>query len=149
MLSLNYYVKMEKIMKKTYTDVDFSILKSISNPDTKTYEIKLKQPELTFLGVYDQPDFSSLYILFYPGKKIIELKSLKLYLHQFRNIIISYERLLNIIFDDITKVYSPKRLRLVLDCNPRGGISSRLTQDSDWKSLGGKEEYKTYNEDVW
>jgi len=136
-------------MKKTYTDVDFTILKSIPNPDTKTYEIKLKQPELTFLGVYDQPDFSSLYILFYPGKKIIELKSLKLYLHQYRNIIISYERLLNIIFDDIIKVYSPKRLRLILDCNPRGGISSRLTQDSDWKSLGGKEEYKSYNEDVW
>ncbi len=136
-------------MKKIYTDVDFSILKSIPNPDTKTYEIKLKQPELTFLGVYEQPDFSSLYILFYPGKKIIELKSLKLYLHQYRNIIISYERLLNIIFDDIIKVYSPKILRLVLDCNPRGGISSRLTQDSDWKSLGGKEEYKNYNEDVW
>ena len=136
-------------MKKTYTDVDFTILKSIPNPDTKTYEIKLKQPELTFLGVYEQPDFSSLYILFYPDKKIIELKSLKLYLHKYRDIIISYERLINIIFDDITKVYSPKRLRLVLDCNPRGGISSRLTQDSDWKSLGGKEEYKTYNEDVW
>jgi len=50
-------------MKKTYTDVDFTILKSIPNPDTKTYEIKLKQPELTFLGVYEQPDFSSLYIL--------------------------------------------------------------------------------------
>ena len=32
-------------MKKTYTDVDFTILKSIPNPDTKTYEIKLKQPE--------------------------------------------------------------------------------------------------------
>ena len=47
------------------------------------------------------------------------------------------------------KVYKPKRLRIVLDCNPRGGISSRLTQDSDWKSLGGKEEYKNYNEDVW
>ena len=47
------------------------------------------------------------------------------------------------------KVYKPKRLRIILDCNPRGGISSRLTQDSDWKSLGGKEEYKNYTEDVW
>ena len=108
-----------------------------------------KQPELTFLGVYEQPDFASLYLLFYPDKKIIELKSFKLYLQQYRNTIISYERLINILYDDIKKVYGPKRLRIILDCNPRGGISSRLTQDSDWKSLGGKEEYKNYNEDTW
>ena len=37
-------------MKKTYKDVDSSLLVSIPNPDRKTYEIKLKQPELTFLG---------------------------------------------------------------------------------------------------
>ena len=56
---------------------------------------------------------------------------------------------LEMIYDDLIKVYKPKRLRIVLDCNPRGGISSRLTQDSDWKSLGGKEEYINYTEDVW
>ena len=61
-------------MKKTYKDVDLSSLKSIPNPDKKTYEIKIKQPELTFLGVYEQPDFASQYILFYPCKKVIELK---------------------------------------------------------------------------
>ena len=66
-----------------------------------------------------------------------------------RDLIISYERLINVLYDDMLKVYKPKRLRIILDCNPRGGISSRLTQDSDWKSLGGKEEYKNYTEDVW
>ena len=136
-------------MKKTFKSVDISLLKSLPNPSQKAYEIKLKQPELTFLGVYEQPDFASLYLLFYPDKKIIELKSFKLYLQQYRNVIISYERLINILYDDIKKVYGPKRLRIILDCNPRGGISSRLTQDSDWKSLGGKEEYKNYNEDTW
>ena len=136
-------------MKKTYLDIDSKLLKSLKNPDHKTYEVKIKQPELTFLGVYDQPDFASLYILFYPNDKIIELKSLKSYLQQYRNIVISYERLVNVLYDDILSTYKPKRLRLVLDCNPRGGISSRLTQDSDWKSLGGKEEYKNYSEDVW
>ena len=65
-------------MKKTYKDVDSSLLNAIPNPDKKTYEIKIKQPELTFLGVYDQPDFASLYILFYPDKTIVELKSLKI-----------------------------------------------------------------------
>jgi len=136
-------------MKKTYKDVDLKFLKAIPNPDKKTYEIKLKQPELTFLGVYGQPDFAALYVLIYPGKKVIELKSLKIYLQQYRDVIISYERLINVIYDDLIKVYKPKRLRVVLDCNPRGGISSRLTQDSDWKSLGGKEEYINYTEDVW
>ena len=136
-------------MKKTFKNVDISILKSLPNPEKKVYEIKLKQPELTFLGVYEQPDFASLYLLFYPDKKIIELKSLKLYLQQYRNLIISYERLINVLYNDIKKVYKPKRLRVILDCNPRGGISSRLTQDSDWKSLGGKEEYENYTEDVW
>ena len=62
-------------MKKTYKDVDPSLLNAIPNPDKKTYEIKIKHPELTFLGVYDQPDFASLYILFYPDKTIVELKS--------------------------------------------------------------------------
>ena len=136
-------------MKKNFKNIDISILNSLPNPGKKAYEIKLKQPELTFLGVYEQPDFASLYLLFYPDKKIIELKSFKLYLQQYRNLIISYERLINVLYDDIKKVYKPKRLRIILDCNPRGGISSRLTQDSDWKSLGGKEEYKYYNEDVW
>ena len=136
-------------MKKNFKNIDISILNSLPNPGKKDYEIKLKQPELTFLGVYEQPDFASLYLLFYPDKKIIELKSFKLYLQQYRNLIISYERLINVLYDDIKKVYKPKRLRIILDCNPRGGISSRLTQDSDWKSLGGKEEYKNYNEDVW
>ena len=87
--------------------------------------------------------------MIYPGKKVIELKSLKIYLQQYRDVIISYERLINVIYDDLIKVYKPKRLRIVLDCNPRGGISSRLTQDSDWKSLGGTEEYINYTEDVW
>ena len=81
-----------------------SFLKTIPNPDKKTYEIKLKQPELTFLGVYGQPDFAALYVLIYPGKKVIELKSLKIYLQQYRDVIISYERLINVIYDDLIKV---------------------------------------------
>jgi len=135
--------------KKTYKDVDSSLLKGLPNPEVKPYEIKIKQPELTFLGVYNQPDFSCLYILMYPGDKIVELKSLKNYLQQFRGIIVSYERLINIIYDDMIKVYKPSRLRLVLDCNPRGGISSRLSIDSDWEVLGGEDKYRDWGEDTW
>ena len=136
--------------KKLYSDIDSSMLKSIPNPEkVKPYEVKIKQPELTFLGVYGHPDFATLYVLMYPNGRIVELKSLKLYLQQYRDVVISYERLLNQLYEHMMEVYEPSRLRLVLDCNPRGGISSRLTVDSDWGALGGEDKYKNWREDTW
>ena len=78
---------------------------------------------------------------FYPGKWTIELKSLKIYKDAFRNISVSYERLSNVMFEDLMSVYEPSRLRLMMRLRPRGGISSCLTIDSDWAIRGGKEEY--------
>ena len=136
--------------KKLYSSIDSLMLKTMPNPeDAKPYEIKIKQPEVTFLGVYNQPDFATLYVLMYPNGRIVELKSLKLYLQQYRDVVISYERLINQLYEHMLEVYSPERLRLVLDCNPRGGISSRLTIDSDWEALGGKDKYKNWREDTW
>ena len=100
--------------KKLYGDIDSSMLKSIPNPEkVKPYEIKIKQPEVTFLGVYNQPDFATLYILMYPNGRIVELKSLKEYLQQYRDVVISYERLINQVYDHMQEVYTPQRLRLV------------------------------------
>ena len=136
--------------KKLYSDIDSSMLKSIPNPEkVKPYEVKIKQPEVTFLGVYNQPDFATLYVLMYPNGRIVELKSFKEYLQQYRDVVISYERLVNQIYDHMKEVYTPERLRLVLDCNPRGGLSSRLSIDSDWGALGGEDKYKEWREDVW
>ena len=136
--------------KKLYTEIDSSMLKSIPNPEkVKPYEVKIKQPEVTFLGVYNQPDFATLYILMYPNGRIVELKSLKMYLQRYRDVVISYERLINQLYDHMKEVYTPQRLRIVLDCNPRGGISSRLTIDSDWEALGGEDKYKNWREDTW
>ena len=121
-----------------------SILKSIPNPSKDAYEIKMKVPELTFEGVRGQPDFAHLYITFYPGDKIIELKSLKEYFFAFRAQIYSYERIINVIYDDMMAAYDPQRLRLVLVCNPRGGISSKLTVDSDWVARGGNDSFRDW-----
>lgn len=136
---------------KTYKDIDSSILKSISNPTGQAYEIKIKIPECTFLGVKNQPDFATIYITFYPGEKVIELKSLKKYIYQLRNIVVSYERVINIIYDHLMEVYQPERLRIVMICNPRGGISSKLTVDSDWKARGGEDKYRDWSvqDDTW
>lgn len=136
---------------KTYKDIDAGILKSIPNPSKGAYEIKIKIPECTFLGVQEQPDFATIYLSFYPKDKIIELKSLKHYTYQLRDIIVSYERLINIVYEHLMQIYEPDRLRIVMICNPRGGISSKLTIDSDWKARGGEEKYRDWLalEDTW
>lgn len=136
---------------KTYKDIDKTVLKALPNPTAEAYEIKIKIPEFTFLGVSDQPDFAVVYITFYPKKTIIELKSLKIYVYQLREITVSYERLINIIYDHLMEVYRPDRLRITMICNPRGGISSKLTVDSDWGVRGGEERYRDWVglEDTW
>ena len=140
-------------MPKLYNEIDTSMLKALPNPSEEAYEIKVKIPEFTFLGVKEQPDFATVFLTFYPKGSIIELKSLKQYVYQLRDITISYERLINIFYNDLMAVYEPDRLRIVLICNPRGGISSKLTIDSDWSARGGEEKYKDWmnanSEDNW
>jgi len=131
-------------MPKLYKEIDQSILKSIPNPTNEAYEIKIKIPEFTFLGVKEQPDFATVYLTMYPSSKIIELKSLKQYSFHLRDIVVSYERLINIFYDHLMEVYEPKRLRIAMVCNPRGGISSKLAIDSDWSVRGGNEEFKDW-----
>ena len=138
---------------KLHQAIDKSILKAIPNPTKEAYEIKIKIPEFTFLGVQEQPDFANVYLTFYPKGKVIELKSLKQYAFHLRNIVVSYERLINVFYDHLMEVYDPERLRIVMNCNPRGGISSRLTIDSDWATRGGEEKFKDWlhggSDDSW
>ena len=121
-----------------------SILKKIDNPTSEAYEIKIHAPEITFIGAEAQPDFAVANITFYPDQSVIELKSLKQYFYQFRDTRISYERIINTIYDDLMDIYSPKRIRMVMEFNVRGGISSKLTIDSDWKVRCGKEEFNDW-----
>ena len=121
-----------------------SFLKSIKNPTDEAYEIKLHAHEITFIGASKQPDFATADILFYPNENVVELKSLKQYFYQFRDTHISYERIINTVYDDLMDVYSPKRIRIVMKFNVRGGITSQLTIDSDWSVRGGKEEFKDW-----
>jgi 7-cyano-7-deazaguanine reductase len=138
---------------KLHQAIDKSILKAIPNPSKEAYEIKIKIPEFTFLGVQEQPDFANVYLTFYPKGKVIELKSLKQYAFHLRDIVVSYERLINVFYDHLMEVYDPERLRIVMNCNPRGGISSRLTIDSDWATRGGEEKFKDWlhggSDDSW
>ena len=120
------------------------LLEKIPNPQEAAYEQKILIPEFTFVGVKSQPDFGEMLLTFYPRQWTIELKSLKVYKDAFRDSVVSYERLCNVVFDDLMAVYQPIRLRAMMIMRPRGGISSCLTIDSDWKIRGGKEDFNDW-----
>lgn len=68
------------------------------------------------------PDFYTLRIIYEPNEKLVELKSLKLYLAQYRNVGIYHEELANEILEDIRDIIDPKWIFLELKVNVRGGI---------------------------
>ena len=133
-------------MKKLWDSIDGDILKSLPNP-ASGYEQYIDIPEFTFLGVQNQPDFGHIKIWFHGQDKTIELKSLKNYLFQYRDTIISYERAIDVMYNHLMETYDPFRLRLEIEFRPRGGISSTMTADSDWGHLGGSDQLWQHHKD--
>jgi 7-cyano-7-deazaguanine reductase len=106
-----------------------AILETFDNqyPD-REYTIEIVCPEFTSVCPRTgQPDFGKLTITYVPAEKCLELKSLKLYLQQFRNVGIFYEHVTNRILDDLVAVVQPRRMRLVAAFNARGGITTSVT----------------------
>jgi 7-cyano-7-deazaguanine reductase len=96
-------------------------------PD-RDYEIEISCPEFTAVcPKTGQPDFGSILIAYVPSTVCIELKSLKLYLHAYRDRGIYYEHSVNTILDDLVAACQPRRMVVVGQFNPRGGITSRIT----------------------
>jgi len=133
-------------MKKLWKHIDGSLLKSLPNA-AQGYEQKIRVPEFTFLGAAQQPDFGVITIWFYGKDKTIELKSLKEYIYQYRDIIVSYERLMDVMYKQMMEVYEPERIRIEIEFMPRGGISSKMTADSDWGHLGGSDKVWQHHND--
>lgn len=91
----------------------------------RDYEIHLSFPEFTCLCPRSgYPDFATVRITYVPDRKIVELKSLKLYLNAFREKRISHEEAANTIFGDLKKRLKPRRLEVVGDFNPRGNLKA-------------------------
>jgi len=74
-----------------------------------------------------QPDFATLRIRYVADRSCVELKSLKLYLQEFRNRGIFFEAVVNEILDDLVAAMKPRRLTVEGDFRVRGGISSVVT----------------------
>ena len=94
----------------------------------RDYTIEIRCPEFTSVcPKTDQPDFGVLTFTYTPQAKCVELKSLKLYLQQFRNEGIYYEHATNRILDDLVAVLQPRRMTLVAAFTARGGITTNVT----------------------
>ena len=94
----------------------------------RDYTIEIVCPEFTSVcPKTGQPDFGTLTFTYVPAQKCIELKSLKLYLQQFRNEGIFYENVTNRILDDLVAAMHPRWLRLTAAFTARGGITTTVT----------------------
>ena len=92
------------------------------------YRIITRFPEYTSVcPKTGQPDFGTLTFTYVPDKKCVELKSLKLYLQQFRNEGIFYEFATNRILDDFVAVVQPRRVVLMAEFSARGGLTTNVT----------------------
>jgi len=106
-----------------------AILDSFPNPrPRRDYEIKFVFPEFTSMcPVTGQPDFATITISYVPGRKCVEMKSLKLYFHAYRNKGVFYEEAVNTILDDLVAVLKPLRMMVVGEFNVRGGTKGIVT----------------------
>jgi len=90
----------------------------------RDYFAKFNCPEFTSLcPLTNQPDFATIYISYIPDKKIIESKSLKLYLFSFRNHGDFHEDVVNTIMNDLIQIADPRYMEVWGKFTPRGGIS--------------------------
>ena len=90
----------------------------------RDYWVQFNCPEFTAMcPVTGQPDFAEMKIMYIPDKKMVESKSLKLYLFSFRNHGDFHEDCVNIILDDLIKLMDPRYIEVLGLFVPRGGIS--------------------------
>jgi 7-cyano-7-deazaguanine reductase len=114
-------------------EIKAAVLEVWENPNPeRDYEINITFPEFTcHCPRSGYPDFATIEITYSPGKKIVELKSLKLYLNSFRDVHISHEAVTNKIYVELKKKLKPKFLQVTGDFNPRGNVKTVIRIRSD------------------
>ncbi len=114
---------------------DAKILETFPNPSPqRDYLIEHTHHEFTSLcPMTGHPDFAEITVSYVADKKCVELKSLKLYFHAFRNEGIFFEAATNKICDDLGKALQPRSLTIIANWKARGGFTSRVTASWSWK----------------
>src|SRR5262245_18361502 len=104
-------------------------IETFPNPrPERDFEMAITCPELTSMcPKTGLPDFGTIHIHYVPNDRCIELKSLKYYLLEYRNIGIFYESATNQILDDLIAACAPRRMRVEGEFTPRGGIRTTVT----------------------
>ena len=123
------------VYSKAYTP---EVLEAFTNLNRDLdYWVKFNCPEFTALcPITGQPDFAEIVISYIPDVKMVESKSLKLYLHSFRNHGSFHEDCVNTILKDLRKLMDPKYIEVTGLFVPRGGIS--IYPYANWGRPGTK-----------
>jgi len=91
----------------------------------KNYQITIEVPEYTAIcPKTGLPDFGTIRIIYVPDKRCIELKSLKMYIHAYRNLGIFYENAVNRILKDLVQACRPVHASVTGEFTARGGLGS-------------------------
>jgi 7-cyano-7-deazaguanine reductase len=109
-----------------------AVLETFQNAHQGTdYVVRLSAPEFTTLcPITGQPDFASIVIDYVPSDRLVESKSLKLFLGSFRNYGAFHEDCTVYIHDRLKEIMSPKFIRVTGIWNARGGIAIDVVVES-------------------
>jgi len=97
-------------------------------PHGREMEIVTETDEFTSVCPFSGlPDFATVVISYVPNRHCLELRSLKYYLLSYRNVGIWYEHMVNRMLEDLVAACKPRRMKIEIICNPRGGLASTVT----------------------
>ncbi len=128
---------------KQYTDDHASSGVKAELPDIETwpnqfsgrdYEIEISSPEFTSVcPKTGLPDHGTLTLRYTPDAACLELKAYKMYLLAYRNLGIFQENIVNRILEDVVRATKPRKVIVVGDFTPRGGIYSKISASYERK----------------
>ncbi len=128
-------------------EITVNKLEAWPNPaPERDYISHLEIPEFTCLCPRSGfPDFATIIIDYVPDKSVVELKSLKLYINQYRNRAISHEASTNTILDELVALLSPRWMRVVADFTVRGNIKTIIFAEHTHPDYQGpRPEFRRY-----
>jgi len=134
-------------MKKTSTSFGYSTahaessgkinlpeIEAWDNQYRRDYTIRVIHPEFTSVcPKTGLPDFGVITVEYTPDKLVLELKSIKYYFLQYRNLGIFMENSVNRILDDVVRAIKPKKCTVTGEFTPRGGIKSVIIAEYPYK----------------
>lgn len=107
------------------TIAEARLMRFANRVSVRRYTVEFSCPEFTCVcPASGFPDFATIQIKYVPREWCVELKSLKLYLNQYRDRGIFHEDVVNVILDDLVKLLDPWEAEIVGDFNVRGNIKT-------------------------